>query len=428
MNLKGVNIKGVNIVNHTSLPLTPIEVPYTVKTHKYGADATWSHSTDLYYPTVERKGIDAEINALKYNLQMTVFAHWEFSGSVVNELKGFYNSGRCGVGSYDYAGKHYVDGVLNDDTYLDYIKNQYEWVKNNFGYYPSVASYAYSNQTFKDLLREYYLGVRYSGYDLNEYSYDLLDTGYFATTTRQADMVGDRSTVLAECSTALSNAIANGGWYRDFTHWHSCEGTMLEDYFRTQRETIGSNDVAVIDYLTAIEYMKFRQGLNKINFHTYESEVYISADVNRHPVLSRDMETTLSVEIDTTDTILAGKELVSNYGIQKLSTNVFIVEVPYNGYATLSESTTGKYLDFSLPSVTSADISNGKLNVSTSKETKVTVFSVPKGQELYNATIVGRNNVFSDSHAIDIGAINTTTYDIYVGFISEEKQSILHLV
>lgn len=428
MRLKGVNLRGLNVVNYNPLDLSPITVPYNVKQHKYGAVATWSHCTDLYTPTIEKHGIDAEINALKYNLQMTVFAHWQFSASVVNELKGFSDSGKCRVGSYEYTGKDYADGKLTDETYMDYLLNQYKWIEENFGYYPSVGSYGYGLQTFKEDLKQYYLGIRNSAYVVTDYNYDIADTSSFMTTTRQADMSGERATVLTECSTALSNAITNGGWYRDFTHWHNCTGTMLADYFRTQRETISINNVAVVDFLTAIEYMKFRQSLLGINFYTYNGNIYISAETNRNPVLSRDMETTLSVQIDLTGTILAGKDLSSNFGIQKVSENVFIAEVPYNGYAILSESVLGEYLDFDLPTVTSASISNGKLTVATDKETKVTVFAVPSGTDLYNATLVARDNVLTTNHSIDISLTDIVNNDIYIGCITKENQSILQVV
>lgn len=421
MIFKGLRLNGLSIQDYVPLNLTQIELAYSVKQHKYGFDATWSHSTDLYYPTVLKRGFDAEINALKHNLQMTVFASSKFTNGVVNDLKGFYDSGKVGIGSYEYTAKDYADGILNDETYMANIQAQYDWVKNNFGYYPSVGSYGYGLLTFQNQLKDFYLGVRNSGADVADFDYNLTDPSSFRATTRQADMVGDRPTVLAQCAAVLSDAIANNGWYRDFTHWHNCTGTMIGDYFASQRAAIGANRVITLDMGTAMEYMRFRQNLNGVAFYTDGTSIFVSADVATTGLVAQDINTTISIAVDLTGTVLSGMEIMTSHGAQKVATNNFIVEVPIGGYAILSQNTIGQYLDFELPTVTNLTTTN----VTTDKPCRISIFKVPMNDDINNALLVSRDNVLSTTHTLDLSSVDLLSYDVYVGCTTKDKQSIL---
>ena len=420
MKIQGLSFCGLNL---TKYGFTPISVSYTAKRHKYGFDATWSHCTDTYEPTVSGHGFDAEINALKYNLQMTVFAHQHFTSGYISQLLGFYGSGRSGIGSYDNAGYLYAEEVLTLETYPAWIASQYNWIKTNFGFYPSSASYSYGDDTLKTDLAAYYLGVRNSGWNVDDYDYDIADTSSFEITTRQADMEGERSTVLAQCATALGNAITNGGWYRDFTHWHNCTGTMIGDYFASQRAEIGANNVICLDFGTALEYMKFRQNLTSLEFLTDGTNIVISANVSSG-LIAQDIYTTLSVEIDLTGTVLAGLELKSNYGLQKVSGNTYIVEVPITGCAMLTPDVSGVYLDFSLPTITTLTTTS----VVTDRPCRVSVFTVLAGQDIGGAELLYRDNTIAASHVLDLSDVNLPTYDVYVGCITAEKQSVLQKI
>lgn len=420
MNIKGLNLKGLNIQDYKFNEAVEIEIPYEVQQHKYGANATWSHCTDTYRPNLTGKGIDAEINAFKHNLALTIFINNDASQYV-----DFLNTGRGRFGTYEYTGQDYYTGKLTDESYLANIESLYNNIKNGLGYYPSVASYGYGRQTFREDLKNYYLGVRNSAYDVNSYSYDIVDTSSIPTTTRQADMPGDRSVVLQESATALSNAIANSGWYTDFTHWHNCTDTMLAEYYESQRSTMGEDNVITLDFMTAMEYMKFRQNTNSIKFIEHDGKIYARADVDSNPVLNLNINTTLSVEIDLSNSILANKEIESSHGVQKIDKNIYIIEVPYEGLAVLEKDITGKYLDFNLPVINYVNKNGDTLEINTDKPTNIVLFQVPKGFDLYNATIIKRDNTMSTNHSIDVTGVDFTDVDIYIGIITKEKQSIL---
>jgi len=132
------------------------------------------------------------------------------------------------------------------------------------------------------------------------------------------------------------------------------------------------------------------------------------------------------VEVDLTGTILQGKE-ITGAKIKKVATDKFIVEVPYtkrDGFSVvrLKETNVPSYLNFDLPIIT-ASISNSKVTVTTNQRTKVVIYTVPTGGILNQAIAVGRNSVLSTSHEIEIGV--QTGKDIYVGAITDEKQSTL---
>lgn len=413
MRLRGIKVKGLSFKE--GLNLTPLSVPTNIKKHKYGATATWSHNTDQYRPL--EGGYKSEVFALKHNLQVTTYLNHGVSAPYLGQAKEFFDSGRLSIGSYDLTAPQYESGVLNDDTYIDYMQAQVEWIKNNFDVYPSTASYGYGRQIFKDDMALRYLGIRNSTYNLNDYNYDLADTSTFASTTRHADMAGEWTTVIGSCNTALQNAITEGGWYRDFAHWHS--NAKIEGFFEAQSEIIHNNDVITLGMGEALEYMKFRQSVTGVDVFTDGNKIYIRTQNNVDNLMKRLIRTTLSVEVDLTGTIFTGEDFTSTHGLQKIDVNKFIVEVPLSGYAVLS-SDSGSYFNFNLPVITNLTSST----IVTDKPTRISVWQVPKGDSLSSAVLLSRDNILSTTHSTE--TYDTTSFDIYIGAITAERQSILH--
>lgn len=420
MRITGLNGSGINLPHY--IAKSEINIPYGIMQHKYGAVATWSHCTDTYKPTVSGHAMDAEINAFKYNLAMTALISPSVDG-YAGQFKDVLQTGRVRFGGYEWTGQAY-----NSDNSIDtdaHIENEYNNIKNGLGYYPSFASYSYGRQTFREIFKQYYLGVRNSNYGLANISYDIADTSSLPTTTRQGDMPGTRSEIMAQCNNALTNAIAESGWYTDFTHWHTVEDGELEEFLSNQRTTMGINNVITLDFMTAIEYMKLRQTITKIVFFEANGKIYVTTEMPYIPVFRRDINTTISVEIDLAGTALADKEIKTNYGAQKVANNKFIVEVPINDFCIIEPEPVGDYLDFDLPNILSVTKESNSITVNTDKNTNVVLFIVPAGAELYDATVESRSNLMSKAHNIDVSGVNLANSDIYFGVITKEKQSIL---
>ena len=418
MRFRGIKAKGLNFKG--GLNLTQLSVPTSIKKHKYGATATWSHNTDQYRPNTVGRGWEGEIFALKHNLQVTSYLNYTASNPYVSQIHDILDSGRLSIGSYELTAQNYHTGALTDSTYMDAIITQIEWFKNNFGYYPTAASFGYGRQTFKDDLANYYLGTRNSAYALTDFNYDMVDTSSFQSTSRHSDMAGEWATVLDSCNTALQNAITEGGWYLDFSHWHS--NAKIKEFFEAQSPIIHSNNVVTLGMGEALEYMKFRQSTQRVEVGTDGTQIYVSAVVSPSALNRKLIKTHLSVEIDLTGTAFAGKELSSSHGLQKIAPNKFIVEVPYGSHAVLKGHATGIYLDFDLPIV----VNQTTNSVTTDKPTKLSLWRVDKGADLKGATLVSRDNNSSTIHTL--GNVDTVAYDYYLGLITDGKQSILHKV
>ena len=420
MRIQGLNIKGINLPNYK--PLIPIVIPYSIKQHKYGAEVTWSHCTDQYKPSVNGHAFDAEINGFKYNLALTSFIS-PVTDAPADDYIDVSETGRISFGVYERTAHSFsVNPNLDVEKSID---DHYINIRNGLGYYPSVASYGYGYYDYQEEFKDYYLGVRNSQWDLSEYSYDISDTSSFPTTTRQGDMWSDRETNLGHVGQALENAINAGGWYRDFTHWHTVEDGELDEYFSQQRSIIGDRNVVTLSFMEAIEYMKLRQSITEIKFFEADGKIYITTEMPYVPTFRRGVNTTISVEIDLSGTVLEGEEIKTNYGVQKLGNNKFIIEVPIDDYCIIESDINGQYLDFELPTITGVSRNGAILTVTTDKPTNVVVFETPLGGETHQATLRKRSNTMSTVHTINISDIAYSSRDIYIGAITETGQSVL---
>lgn len=420
MRVKGMNLRGLNLISFRNK--NPITIPHSIKKHKYGSEATWSHSTDTYRPSVAGHGFDAELHAFKYNLAMTSFISPITDGSA-SQVRSVAETGRISFGVYERTAHEKRNNESTNAEEL--LEEHYMNIYNGLGHYPSVASYGYNYEDYREELKDYYLGVRNSQWNLGEYNYDISDTSSFPTTTRQGDMSGDRQANLQQVGQALEDAINAGGWYRDFTHWHTVETGELEEYFSQQRSIIGDRNVVTLSYMEAIEYMKLRQAITEIKFFEADGKIYVTTEMPYVPVFRRDINTTISVEVDLTGTILEGKEIKTNYGTQKLGDNKYIIEVPIDDYCIIESDSIGQYLDLGLPNITSVSRSGTVLTIITNKPTNVTVFETPLNGQTYQANLRKRSNVMSTNHAIDISDIAYLSRDIYIGAITGTKQSVL---
>lgn len=356
----------------------------------------------------------------------TKIANYPYLGNELYEISN---------GKYGYNDNTHQMGQV--DVVTGSINAQIKWFKELFGRYPSISSFSYGRNILTDLMMVNFLGTRGSSHNLSNYNYDFSRSTalYQELTTYHNTMVTNdgREKADTDAKTALINTIKNGGWYRDFSHWHWGKDTEWGDYFRNQREVIGTNDVVTLDFGTAYEHHFLRKMIKRSGLFTDGSELVIITDTkdeNNLPL--RTIETPISIKVDLTGTILEGKEIqgIGDRGIRKLAANRYVVEVPYSkrdGFETirLKGTTTPNYMDFSLPSIQSVERTGNMLTIITDKKTNIVVFGVPTGGQLYQASILKRHNTMSDEHVIDITGIELTNQDIYVGAITKEKQSVL---
>lgn len=389
--------------------------------HMYGADVTWSAHTDTYKPTLEGHGIDAEILAFKYNLQLTILISPSTDEVYEQEIRDVLETGRFSSGIYFRA-------------FLEDIQGQVDFYRSITGKDASYWSYGNGIRDHDDFALQHSLVTRRSGGGVVDYNFDNRLEQSCAVTFNYYVRDRGMESAMTTSETMVQSAIDSSGWFNDFSHWHWADvhgdKNQFDLFFGQQRAKLDTVNAVTLGSGEAVEYMWLRKLYQRGGLYQDGDDLVLISDVRNDVELPFNaIDTTLSVEIDLTGTILEGKEISASTGILKVDANKYIVQVPYgkrDGFRSvrLKETLDPKYLDLSLPIVNSATISGGILSVTTDKPTNIAVFSIPTGGEFYQAEIISRSNTLENEHEVVVG--DTSGKDLYIGAITSSKQSILH--
>lgn len=388
--------------------------------HKYGSEVTVSFHTDTYKPTIDGHGYDVEINSFKHNLRGTILLNHETDSVYETQIKDVIKTGIFDVGTYFRATKP--------------LEPQTEWLYNLLGKVPAYWSYANGLRDNDDFALQNSLVTRLSSVSDTSYDFDERlghkTSSLFNYNVRDIDT----STAINNAKTALQQAINNKGWYNDFSHWHWAEfygdKNQFEQLMTEFKILLNDTNYISLGSSEAIEYMWLRKQFKRGGLYQDGNElVLLSEVINNNALPYSVINSTLSVQVDLTGTILENKEITCNTDILKVANNQFIVQVPYSKYdgfrtIRIKETTTPKYLNFNKPSIVTKQISGSNLTIVTDRPTNVVVFTTPTGAELYQASLVSRSNIMNTNHTINIPDI--TGKDVYIGAITKEKQSILN--
>lgn len=390
--------------------------------HKYGADLTWSAHTDTFRPTLDGHGIDFEINAFKHNLNGTMLLNHQTDKIYEDEIKKTLGTGVLDAGAYFRAAEE--------------LQPQVDWLIKVLGKKPSYWSYAYGQRDHDDFVLKNGLISRLSSD--KETSYDFSDRlGHPNSSLFNYNVRDNNMTVaLNNSEKNLQKAIENNGWFNDFSHWHWAEfygdKNQWSQFMERQKSLLSNINYVSLGASEAVEYMWLRKQFKRGGLYESDNDLVLLCEtVNAEKLPYRAIDTTLSVKVDTSGTILEGKDITGPTQIIKIDTNQYIVQVPYkkmSGFSTIrfKETNNPNYVTRDLPKVKNAVLKGAILNIETDVPTKLAVFTTDKGAELYTATVIGRRNIFSTTHSIRLDDI--TNKDIYIGINSETKQSILQKV
>ena len=388
--------------------------------HKYGADVTISFHTDTYRPNLEGHGYDFEINALKHNFIGTILLNHETDKSNEKEILEVLETGIFDVGTYFRATKP--------------LEPQTEWLYNLLGKIPAYWSYANGIRDNDEFALQNSLVTRMSS--VSDTSYDFDDRLGHKTSSLFNYNVRDIDTPTAinNAKSALQQTINNNGWYNDFSHWHWAElygdKNQFEQLMTEFKTLLNDTNYISLGSSEAIEYMWLRKQFKRGGLYQDGNElVLLSEVINDNALPYGVIDSTLSVQIDLTGTILENKDITSNTDILKVDDNKFIVQIPYSKYdgfrtVRIKETTTPNYLNFNKPAIVSKQISGDTLTVVTDRPANIVLFNTPIGAELYQASLVGRSNIMSNKHTFKLDSV--TNKDFYIGAITREKQSILN--
>ena len=390
----------------------------TPKNHKYGADVTVSYHTDTYKPTLEGHGIDAEINAFKYNLQGTILVSPSTDTVYKDEIVSVLNTGRFSSGIYFRA-------------FLDDIQGQVDFYNEITGKDASYWSYGNGIRDHDDFVLQHSLVTRRSGGGQVNYDFDTRLEYSCATLFNYNVRDNGMESALTTSETMLNKAILENGWFNDFSHWHWAEfygdKNQLEQFFNQQNAILNGVNYVSLGSGEAVEYMWLRKQFKRGGVYQDGSDLVLVCDVRNYDDLPYNtISQTLSVEVDVSGTILANQELEASSDILKLSDNKFIVQVPYDkkdGFSVVHLKATNdpNYLDLDLPNLISSDTNQNKINIVSDKKTKAVLFKIPTGGSLYQAEVVDRSQEYSEKHTFT----TVSEYDFYVGLITKAGQSTL---
>ncbi len=387
--------------------------------HKYGADVAVSFHTDTYKPTIEGHGYDVEINSFKNNLRGTILLNHETDSVNEAQIKGVLNTGIFDVGTYFRATKP--------------LETQTEWLYNTLGKVPAYWSYANGIRENDDFALQNSLVTRLSSVSDTSYDFDERlghkTSSLFNYNVRDIDT----ATAISNAKTALQQAINNKGWYNDFSHWHWAEfygdKNQWEQLMSEFKTLLNGVNYISLGASEAIEYMWLRKQFKRGGLYQDGNELVLLSEVINNDALPYSViNSTLSVQIDVTGTILENKDITSNTDIIKVANNQFIIQVQYSKYdgfrtIRLKETTSPNYLNLNKPSIITKNISGSNLTVVTDRPTNIVLFTTPTGAELYQASMVNRSNTMNTNHTINLSDV--TGKDVYIGAITKEKQSIL---
>ena len=132
----------------------------------------------------------------------------------------------------------------------------------------------------------------------------------------------------------LQKAINNKGWFNDFSHWHWAEfygdKNQWSQFMARQKSLLSNVNYVSLGASEAVEYMWLRKQFKRGGLYESGKDLVLLCEtINAEQLPYQAIDTTLSVKVDTTGTVLEGKDITGPTQIIKVNANQYIVQVPY---------------------------------------------------------------------------------------------------
>jgi hypothetical protein len=231
-------------------------------------------------------------------------------------------------------------------------------------------------------------------------------------------MIGDNATKVAWIKDKIETVtIPTNGWYNNFTHWHTADLVLMDEFYAALQETNTANNCWFAGMSEASEYRWFLDMITSTTAGMIDSSCIVSVTIdNVHNLPINHIVTPISVEIDLSSTVLSGKNITSNKGgVLSLGADKYIVEV--NASDLVIEITEGiqDYFDVVNPVMLSSTLDGSDLTITTDQKTVITLFSDQIG------TVVNRTYSLDTSNVIS--GVASGTY--YVGIMNNTNKTII---
>lgn len=338
--------------------------------HRLGKKMTYTDCTDQLQFQRSYDWITAY--AKSKGIKLSFFGRYaEFpTQDFVNKALPDLLSGHIWLDTYSYApniaSKITGGGTITQEewntAYNDYVGKEFIQA---VGKKPVALSYSYNNTTFADFITQY-LGGRKSGQSHNITSYGIgcgnPDNVPYSFESNKAlintfqwwDEVvhGTSGVTFAEeiqiVANKIDETILNGGWIRNFTHYHSVydsDTQPYEDYLDMLSAKNANGEIYFSGYGEALAYLVYRQLITRAVMYSpnakHSSQLVIRLEAHNTLGVDTDLlQIPISIKFSTVGTPLAGKNIASNCNLISLGGGDYIVEIPYMGrfpYAIINE-------------------------------------------------------------------------------------------
>lgn len=392
--------------------------------HKHGFDFSFDSNTDVII-SGKYEGLEAAHYA--NNLGGTLF------GETLGQPKfqDIEDAGRMQM-------EMYFKTVLVDEnnTVSDQFNLQNTYLPNN----ASVLSLASGIETYNAELESIGLingirnsqvttdfGIVYNNYDDLSDAMNRRNTTRFINDDSVSSLWGFRdnsisATVFDNLRNIIDRTINEKGFFNNFTHFHWVYDfePQTEDYvnfLEVVNERLRANQVKVYSggYGSINEYLWLREN-STIVFDNNTIEV-----VTIDSLIPNYDNFTQSLTVRYKNSRWDGLSCTNCEGVRKDGNNYYIDILP-NTTATISENASAIYYDFSIPKISSYNISGNTISVTTNMPTKVAVYLNDSGEPYHSSPYPAK---FSNTLGLNHSIVVSTGYDYWIGVISEMGQSDL---
>ena len=338
------------------------DYPVEICDHRLGRKMTYTDCTDQF----KFGGCYEWITALAKSkgIKISFFGYFaEFLADNFQQLAiPDFNNGDIWFDVYSYApniaSKITGGGTITQEewntAYNDYLGNNFLIAT---GRKPIALSYSYNHYQDIQNYATQFLGCRKSGYLHNLTSYGIgcgipndlpysFDNQKALTPTFEwwdEVMYGAVGRTFEQelqiVSDKIDETILNGGWIRNFTHYHSVyadDTQPYDDYMTLLSEKNQNNEIYFAGYGEAVAYLAFRQMISRAVMYSPvehpSTQLFIRLEAQNTLGIDTDLlQVPISVKFSTVGTPLAGKTITSDCNLINLGNGDYIVEIPYTG-------------------------------------------------------------------------------------------------
>lgn len=324
------------------------DYPVEICAHRHGKVMTYTEQTDYF----NINSVPIAEMAKSKGIHCGCFSSFLYDEQYNDIMKQYASEGVLWLDLYFYSLRAAQHEVITEDEFNEMLITNLDFFYRLTGKKPIALSYTNGNLSYSEYAKGHFLGGRQSdlsydsdygvGYgDPNNIPYSI--DGYIAKkcTTRFYDFAITQGfdKALERQSAEIDNALSNGGWLHNFTHWHDVgknnNTELYNQYFDLLLEKNSNNQIYFAGWGEALAYLVYRQLVKEAVMYSpigHENERLIIA-IDARNTLNVDtdlLQVPISVKLSTKGTPLENKQIKSNYNLISLDNGEYIVEIPYS--------------------------------------------------------------------------------------------------